>query len=243
MSPPPQQLALLLLLPLALSPAPARAISLPTHFASSMVWQRDAAVTLWGLDAPGATINATFFGTPQPSVTADASGRFAVTVPAAPATATPGTVVITSSSGAPSVSLEDVVVGDVFVCSGQSNMGITVAWTAFYAAALAQAGALGARLRLLQVATLDAYTEATTPQTNFTADIPWSRASAASASGFSAMCYFYGAEAASNLPADVPVGLVANAWGGVPIQVWMSPAALAACPAAAALDEAAAAAP
>ena len=47
---------------------------------------RDAPVVLWGVDAPGATINATVFGAPLPAVTADANGRFSVAVPAAPKT-------------------------------------------------------------------------------------------------------------------------------------------------------------
>ena len=89
---------------LALAPAPAAALSLPTHFASSMVWQRDVPVALWGLDTPGASINVTFFGEQLPTIEADAGGRFSVLVPAAPATAAPGVVAVASSSGAAAVS-------------------------------------------------------------------------------------------------------------------------------------------
>jgi sialate O-acetylesterase len=227
--------ALLALLALCAAAADA-AISLPTHFASSMVWPRDAPVAFWGLDTPGSRINVTFRGAAQPQATADTAGRWQVLVPAAAASTAPGTVVVTSSSGAAAVTLEDVVVGDLFVCSGQSNMEITVAWTAYYADALARAAALGPVLRLLQVALVDSYVNATTPQTNFTANLPWSRAAAASASGFSAACYYFGAEVVNAHP-DVPVGLVANAWGGVPIEVWMSPVAYAECKAAPGLDD------
>lgn len=117
-------------------------------------------------------------------------------------------------------------------------MEISVSWTAYYNASLANADALGARLRFLSVALLPEYVNATTPADNFTAAIPWSRASAASAPPFSAFCYYYGAQIAEAYP-DLPVGLIVNAWGGVPIQVYMSPAALAACPAATAVNFAA----
>ena len=114
----------------------------------------------------------------------------------------------------------------VLICQRFSNMGLAVANIAEYAAILAQAAALGPTLRLFQVATLDAYVNATAPQSNCTASIPWSRASAGSAAGMSAMCYLFGVQA---LAAGVPIGLMANAWGGVAIQVYMSPASLATC--------------
>ena len=108
-------------------------------------------------------------------------------------------------------------------------MEITVSWSAFYEeATLAQADALGPRLRFLTVALLDAYTTATRPADNFTASIPWTRASRLSAGGASAACYNFGASAAAAHP-DTPVGLLINPWGGVAIQVWMSPKALATC--------------
>ena len=240
--PPPPPLLLLLLLLLAAAAAPrAAALSLPTHFASSMVLQRDAPSALWGRDAPGASVTVTLFGAPLPPATCDAAGRFSVALPPMPANGTPGAVRVASSSGAPPVTLTDVVVGDCFVCSGQSNAAVPVSWMADYAGVLARADALGARLRMLQVATLDAYTLATAPQDNFTASIPWSRAAAASVGAMSALCYLFGAQAAEAHP-DVPIGLIANPWGGVPIQVYMSPAALAECTVGGDADSAAAAA-
>ena len=205
-------------------------LTLPTHFASSMVLQRNAPITLWGRDAPAALVDVVAFGVPLPRATADASGRFAVTLPAMPANATPGTISLTSSASS-GVVLSDVIIGDVFVCSGQSNMGIPLSWAVDYTAVLARAGALGPTLRLLQVATLDSYTNATTPADNFTASIPWSRASAASAAPMSALCYLIGEHAVLNHP-NIPIGLIANPWGGVAIQVYMSPSALAQCAAA-----------
>jgi sialate O-acetylesterase len=205
----------------------AHALTLPTHFASSMVLQRDAPILFWGLDTPGATVTVTYRGLPQPPAVADATGRFSLTLPALPKNATPCSLLVRSSLG-PELALMDILLGDVFVCSGQSNQAIPVAWSLYYNDTLAQSDALGSRLRLLQVAALGSYVDTTTPQDNFTASIPWSRASPLTAAPFSALCYHFGAQVAQAYP-DLPVGLLANAWGGVAIEVYMSPAALAAC--------------
>ena len=202
-------------------------LSLPTHFGSSMVLQRDVNVTLWGVDAPNARITVTFLGANYTSQCDASSGRFAVVLPPSSVRTTPTTIVISSSSG-PSLSLSDVVVGDVYVCSGQSNMGLAIANIVEVATVTSQAATYGPLLRLFQVATLDEYTNATTPQVNLSASIPWSRASASSVPGMSAMCYLYGVQAVTAL-GSVPIGLMANAWGGVAIQVYMSPASLAKC--------------
>ena len=205
----------------------AHALTLPTHFASSMVLQRDAPINFWGLDTPGATVTVTYRGSPQLPAVADASGRFSLTLPALPKNATPGILLVRSSQG-PELVLVDILLGDVFVCSGQSNQAIPVAWSLYYNDTLAQADSLGSRLRLLQVAALGEYVNATTPQDNFTASIPWSRASPLTAAPMSALCYHFGAQVAQAYP-DLPIGLLANAWGGVGIEVYMSPAALATC--------------
>ena len=159
-----------LLLLAAMLCASSSALTLPTHFASGMVLQRDVSVALWGRDTPGASVSVSAFGAPLPPATADAAGRFSVQLPALPANATPGVISLSSSSGGAAV-LEDVLIGDVHICSGQSNMGIPVSWAVDYAAVLARAGALGPTLRLLQVALLDSYTNTTTPQDNFTASV------------------------------------------------------------------------
>jgi hypothetical protein len=108
------------------------------------------------------------------------------------------------------------------------NMEIPVSWSIYYNDTLNAAAAFGPRLRMLSVALLPEYVNATVPSDNFTASIPWSRASAATAAGMSALCYHFGVQVAMAYP-DLPVGLIANAWGGVAIQVYMSPAALAKC--------------
>ena len=91
------------------------ALTLPTHFSSSMVLQRDAPIELWGRDTPGSTVALTYRGVPLPPATTDAAGRFAVALPPLALNATPDTITVRSSQGGVAV-LSDVVVGDVFVC-------------------------------------------------------------------------------------------------------------------------------
>ena len=109
-------------------------------------------------------------------------------------------------------------------------MELPVFATANASAEVAAASSVGAGLRIMQVDKSDAYFNVSTPQTNLTLSIPWSRAcdSAASVAGMSALCYYYGVEQATRDP-SVPVGMIASSWGGTDVQVWMSPEALAKC--------------
>jgi len=101
------------------------ALTVALVFASSMVLQRDAPGALWGAAAPGARVSAALAcaGCPAPApAVAGADGAWRVALPPLPATAAPFAVTV-SSPGAPDVVLEDVLVGDVLLCSGQSVRG------------------------------------------------------------------------------------------------------------------------
>ena len=86
-----------------------------------MVLQQGVPFKLWGIDAPGAAVTAVYRGSSLPPATCDAAGRFELALPAAAATAAPTTISLSSSSGSAPVVLSDIVVGDVYLCSGQSN--------------------------------------------------------------------------------------------------------------------------
>ena len=111
-----------LLLTAALCPS-AVALTLPSTWSSSMVIQRGVPVTLWGMDAPGAivtlTCTAPWCTAGLKSAPADSTGRFEVKLPKAAASTAPFTIKLTSSKGG-SLALSDVLVGDVYVCSGVS---------------------------------------------------------------------------------------------------------------------------
>jgi sialate O-acetylesterase len=199
---------------LALAYSEARgAILLPSHIASSMVLQSGTPVPIWGLDAPGASVTAVFGGKALPPVTCDSTGRFDVVLPASPVSGAPTTLQLSSSSGSAAVTLSDIVVGTVWVCSGQSNMGLSIANVAEVQEVLADSSALGPLLRVFQVALLDEYANATSPQSNLTASIPWSRASPASVPGMSALCYLTAAKAVAargGVPARYSLDLMAE---------------------------------
>jgi sialate O-acetylesterase len=228
--------------------ASAESLSLLGTWGSSMVLQNGVSNTIRGRDIPGAVVQVAYEGSTY-SGTCDAAGNFGVALPPHPSSSTAISISVNSSSGSAAILLDDVVHGDVFVCSGQSNMQSSVGWQIDYANVLAAAAALGPVLRLFQVARLDAYGNTSSPQANLTASIPWSRASAVSAVDISALCYLFGVQAVTQHP-DVPIGVIDSSWGGTAIQPWMSAAALAKCgpvaaappPSAAALLRAAAAA-
>lgn len=139
---------------LLMAPTTTTAITLPTTWASSMVIQRGVPVTLWGLDEPGAVVTLTctapWCTAGLKSAPADSTGRFEVKLPAAPASTTPFTITLASTKSG-SLKLSDLLVGDVYFCSGQSNMELSVENTAEQEAVLAKANALGATLRIFSV--------------------------------------------------------------------------------------------
>jgi sialate O-acetylesterase len=115
----------LALLPLA---AHAASLHLSNVFGSSMVLQRGKPIPVWGWTDAGAAVTASFTGlASNASATADAKGFFKVVFPAQPATLTPVEIVVCAAAGAACASLSDVLVGDVVLCSGQSNTEFNVA--------------------------------------------------------------------------------------------------------------------
>ena len=178
------------------------------------VIQRGQPVDLSGDAAPGETVMVTLAGH---SVTAraDRNGRFAAQLPALPAGG-PYDLTIAAPSGA--VVVRDLLVGDVFLCSGQSNMEMTVSSAQDM---IADAhGPADDRLRLLTVAKVSS----ATPLTRFTDQPRWVAATPESVPGFSAACYYM--VQALRRTADVPIGAIHSSWGGSRISAWMSDAAL-----------------
>jgi sialate O-acetylesterase len=210
-------------------------LAVALSFASSMVLQRDAPNVLWGRAAPGARVSAVLgcAGCPalSPAV-AGADGTWRVALPALPATAAPFAVTVSSPSS-PDVVLNDVLVGDVLLCSGQSNLALSLQMALNASAEIAALDAFGPTLRVLQVA--NTFTGA--PLADFSAlAVPWSRAAArvmnaTGFAGFSATCWFAGRELWHALGAGaVPVGLIEASVGGRSIRQWTPTAGLAACP-------------
>ena len=94
-------------------------VRLPAIFSDHMVLQRNMPVPVWGWAGPGEKVTVSF-GSVSVQATAASDGRWTVKLPALGASAEPAT--LTVKAGETTVTIQDVVVGDVWLCSGQSNM-------------------------------------------------------------------------------------------------------------------------
>ena len=218
----------LLLAPLACAAAP---FTLSATVGSSMVLQRDQPTTsLWGTAAAGTVVKATLSGAgaPPPALaTAGADGVWRASLPALPASAVPINITFTSD-GAADVVITDVLVGDVVLCSGQSNMQLSLQMALNATAEIAATDAFGPMMRVFYIAD----SGQTSPQRDVGAAVRWSRAGRASMgqsswAGFSAQCWFTGRSLFQALGGAVPFGLIESSVGGTAIRNWCPTAALA----------------
>lgn len=180
-------------------------------FHDHAVLQRDQPIPVWGVAGAEQQVTVTLAGH-SARVVADVDGAWLVRLPPLPAGG-PHELVASAVSG--EVRARDLLIGEVWVCSGQSNMQFTQA----------QSGQLGddanrelSRIRLLTVATPAALGRQSA------IDGRWTPATAASLAGFSAVGGWFGRQLHRTL--GVPIGLICNAWGGTRIQAWISREAL-----------------
>jgi sialate O-acetylesterase len=207
--------ALILLSSFLLSAAAAPAeIRLPHMLSDHAVLQRDRPIHIWGWAMPGAHITAKFQAQTVPAV-ADSLGAFTLWL--APESAG-GPFTLTLSGDGPDLTLSDLLIGDVWFASGQSNMEMPL--QGFPGSAVLKdadkeiAAATNPKLRLLLVD----HKGSDIPLN----DIPgtWSLCTPETAAKFSAVAYFYGREIAEK--ENVPVGLIDSTWGGTPADSWVS---------------------
>ncbi|MDP8993466.1 MAG: 9-O-acetylesterase [Pseudomonadota bacterium] len=176
--------------------------------------QRDRAVAIWGTAEPGEGITVAFAGTSR-STRADPHGRWWVTLPAMPAG---GPYRLSVSGDGGIAAAEDVLVGDVWLCSGQSNMEWPVRSALNGEAELA--GARDPRLRILTVP----HHTALSPQDRFGGPVAWRAVTPETVGGFPAACYFMARDLRRS--EDVPIGAISASWGGTQIRTWTPEAAL-----------------
>ncbi len=188
------------------------AVKLPTLVASHMVVQRDVPVHVWGKAEAGETVSVNFRGETGTTV-ADDLGQFHVYLAPGPA----GGPFQMRVKGTNEIVLEDILVGDVWVAAGQSNMEWPVRWAGAPEAEMA--GSRHPRVRLFRAmhrvseyAFEDLYGK------------PWAECGPETVADFSAVGYHFGRNLQQKL--DVPVGVIQIAWGGTPIESWTSFGAL-----------------
>lgn len=230
---------LLLLAVLGGAAVPAARADVKPHplFTDHMVLQRDAEVPVWGKADPGEKVTVTLAGTEGPAAVvetaADDKGMFKAVLPKRAA----GTGFTLTIKGKNTVALTDVLVGDVWVCGGQSNMQ----WEFWRLNKDDQghkvsAGAANPNIRLFTVARRSSDLPIPDLQTvtfQRTKDAKatfgrWEECKPEAVLEFSAVGYYFGREIEKTQ--KVPVGLLACNWGGTPAQAWASRDALDAVP-------------
>lgn len=199
-------------------------------FGDHMVLQQGQPIPVRGTAKPGAKVIVTLGGAEQ-TTTADADGHWAATFPALKAEGQKLTLTAETTEG--KAALDDVLVGEVWLCAGQSNMEWKLSQSTGARAAIPSAK--HARLRLFHFGGIargdgQIYTpgqvERLTPERFCQGR--WRACSPESAATFSAVGYFFGQKLLTDL--DVPVGLIHVAMGGTPAEAWVSRQALAAHP-------------
>jgi sialate O-acetylesterase len=188
--------------------APARAGGfVSTLFADHMVVQRGSRIPVWGWTTPGAKVAVSLAGNTAEAV-AGADGKWMAWLP--PMTA--GGPHVLQISGPESRTVSDVLVGDVWICSGQSNMEWSVASSLNAPAEIAAADLPW--LRQLKVAKKPAVL----PQADFTGE--WTVASPTTVAPWTAVGFFFGRDLQAAI--DVPIGLINTSWGGTRVEAWTS---------------------
>jgi sialate O-acetylesterase len=187
-------------------------VRLPAIFGDHMVLQQEAALPVWGWADPGERVTVTFAGEMAQTV-AGADGRWRTDLTPLAGGTPPNTLTVTGKN---TVTLQDVLVGEVWLCSGQSNMEFKLTQADNGEAEILQAS--DGEIRLFLVARAMALA----PRSDVTAH--WQVCSPATVGNFSAVGYFFG----KNLRAALhrPVGLIDSTWGATPAQSWTDLATL-----------------
>ncbi|MDF1667788.1 MAG: sialate O-acetylesterase [Planctomycetota bacterium] len=200
----------LILLPTLASADP----TLPAVFSDNMVLQRDKAVPVWGKADPGEKVTVEFAGQSL-SATANDKGQWTVTLEKLKTNATGQELKVTGKSGQ-ARSYKNVLVGEVWLCSGQSNMQ----WT-LNRAMNGKAEIAAAKYPLIRLLSVKR-TASVKALKNITGR--WQPCTPKSAATFSAVGYFFGRHLHKEL--NVPIGLINSSWGGTRAEAWTKLGAL-----------------
>lgn len=202
------------------SASPALELGLP--FSNHMILQRDVPACIFGKARPGTDVIVSFLKQ-RKHILADANGRWQLSLDALSARAEPAE--LTVESGGETLTLHDVLVGEVWIAAGQSNMEFTLRQDRGAAAELS--GPAINELRLMNLsfagqgvtagAFRDADVQRLTSEKYFHGS--WAACSSGTAGGFSAVAYYFGKDLREKL--KVPVGVISLAVGGSPAEAWI----------------------
>ncbi len=181
-------------------------VKLASPFSDNMVLQREMPVPVWGKADPGEEVKVSFAGQSKGAKAGD-DGKWSVKLDALKASKEPAELKV---DGKNEIVLKNVLVGEVWVCSGQSNMEMSLRGVRNAQEEIANAKfPLIRALRVPNAAT-------SSVQDSFKGD--WKICSPETAGGFTATGYFFARELTQRL--DIPVGLLMTYWGGTPAEAW-----------------------
>ena len=185
-------------------------VSLPNIFGDNMVLQRNSEVKIWGWASPKEEIKlVSSWNNQEYKVTANNQAQWELKIKT-PEAGGPFTI---SIKGYNEVVLKNILIGEVWVCSGQSNMEMSVSWGIDNGEEEAKKAA-NPNIRFFTVPKLTA----TTPQNNLLGN--WTESTPETMKYFSAVGYFFAKRLREDLK-NVPIGLISSNWGGTPAEIWM----------------------
>jgi sialate O-acetylesterase len=201
----------LMLLSLCLASHARADVKLASIFGDSMVLQQELLVPVWGWADKGETVKVEFAGQTK-VIKARDDGTWQVTIEPLEASAQGQTLTVTGSN---TIEVKDILVGEVWICSGQSNMEWPLSGSLNAKEEIAAADFPNIRL-------FNVTGHTTSPVAKDEAPGQWQVCTPQSAAGFTAVGQFFGRRLHREL--DVPIGLVGSNWGGTRIEPWASPA-------------------
>lgn len=184
-------------------------VKVPNIFTSHMVLQQGQKNRVWGLADAGETVKVTI-GSQSQSATAAADGKWMVSLDAMPVNATPQTLTITGKN---TIKIEDVLVGEVWICSGQSNMQWSI--NASTDPDLEKLAAKFPQIRMINFPQVGKQEPIWSHD-----DRKWEVCLPDKIGNWSAVGYFFARQL--HLTLGVPVGMINNAWGGSAAEAWIN---------------------
>ena len=206
-------LSTLLLIATVFAESAVAELSLPSFFSDHMVLQRESEAAIWGNSDPDATVVVSFKNRTV-ETQANKDGRWRANLETGVADANGSSLKITS--GPDSVTIHDVLVGEVWFASGQSNMVFTMNRVPDYVDVIAKSD--HPQIRMFNAPTVTSVE----PQDDINGE--WTLCRPETVSGYSAVAFFFARKLHREL--NIPIGVIKSAWGGKPVETFTSRDAL-----------------
>lgn len=185
-------------------------VTLPNVFSDNMVLQRNSEVTIWGWANPQEEVVITpSWNHQEYKIKANSQAKWEINIP----TPKEGGPYIIAIKGYNQILLKNILIGEVWICSGQSNMEMNASWGIENGDEVVK-NAANPNIRFFMVPKLTA----TSPQNNLSGN--WTECTPETMKYFSATGYFFAKRLQEDLK-NVPIGLISSNWGGTPAEIWM----------------------